>query len=136
MSYNYGGGTSPFVLLGVTLFIIALAYFVIIRNPNFLKNLGKSGKIRAAVGKTVSGPNVYPVVGPIITVERTDCNTTGCGDGGDSYRDNVGFPCRYLVLVGHRLDLRRCSSIGGMRYISSVRGTMRQQEQRCKIGEY
>ena len=37
MSFNYGGGTHPLVFLLVAIFIIALAYIIIMRNPNFLK---------------------------------------------------------------------------------------------------
>jgi hypothetical protein len=41
VSFIYGeGGTHPLILLLVALFIIGLAYFVIIRNPNFLKIRG------------------------------------------------------------------------------------------------
>jgi len=47
VSFNYGGnGTSPFLLLGVALFVIAIAYFLLVRNPNFLRNLER--KVPAA----------------------------------------------------------------------------------------
>jgi hypothetical protein len=42
-------GTSIAVTLGVIIFIIALAYILLVRNPNFLKSLtGLTGNLSAA----------------------------------------------------------------------------------------
>ena len=41
--------------------------------------------------------------------------------------------CRYSDLVDRYLGLRRSSSIGGMKFISSVRETLNQQEQSCEL---
>jgi hypothetical protein len=49
-----GGGSSLAVTLSIVIFIIALAYILFIRNPNFLKNLlGKSIACVAARGTTM-----------------------------------------------------------------------------------
>lgn len=57
-----GGGTSSLVTIGIIIFIISIAYFVFIRNPNFLKNLLEGGKVGAVGGNTATGPNVYQTV--------------------------------------------------------------------------
>ena len=100
MAYvNFGGGRSPLVTLLIVIFIIAIAYFVFIRNPNWLKNL-MGGKVGVASATHVDGPNVYTVKEAHSVSDNTsDANSGGSNDCdsatsvGSSWRDNVPFDC-------------------------------------------
>lgn len=73
-------------LIIIVIGIIAVLY--ILKN----KNLFRFGSVMAgaAVGATVQGPNVYPVVGDI---PRSGAFGTSVANSGTSFRDNVSFPC-------------------------------------------
>lgn len=82
-------GTSDLLVnLGIVVLVIVVIYFVIIRNPNALNWLKGSKVGAAAIGATVPGPNVYPVVGPALTNGIITIRSSGT-----SFRDNQGYDC-------------------------------------------
>jgi hypothetical protein len=94
VSFGNGGGTSPLVLLSIVIFIVGLAYFIFIKNPQLLNRLLGKGSgfvgITATVGETKPGPNIYPSLGDI---QRSGAFGWNIANDGTSFRDNVSFPC-------------------------------------------
>ena len=73
----------------LVIFMIGIiAIIVILKN----KNLFRFGSVMAgaAVGATVPGPNIYPVVRDI---PRSGGFGLSIANSGTSFRDNVSFPC-------------------------------------------
>jgi hypothetical protein len=67
--------------------IIAVLY--VLKNKNLFR-FGSPVTATAAIGATVPGPNVYPVVGDI---PRSGEFGLSIANDGTSFRDNVSFPC-------------------------------------------
>jgi hypothetical protein len=76
-------------LSALVIFIIGIIVVLyILKNKNLFK-FGSPVTAGAAIGATVTGPNVYQVVGQITpTLGNTGLSTASGGDGEPSYRDN------------------------------------------------
>lgn|GEM_PF-2440011 len=82
MAKRSGIGASLPTLLVI---IVGIIFIVVIwENKNFLR-FGSPVTATAAIGATVPGPNVYPVVGPIAPTVQS-CVTVR--SSGTSFRDN------------------------------------------------
>jgi hypothetical protein len=75
------GSTLPALLIIIVGIIFVIA---ILRNKNFLK-FGSPVTVGAAIGDSVPGPNVYPVVGPIAPTAQSRVTVRSSGT---SFRDN------------------------------------------------
>lgn len=72
------------------IFLIGIVAVIFILKNKHLLSFGPIATAGAAVGATVQGPNVYPVVGDI---PRSGGFGTSVANDGTSFRDNVSFPC-------------------------------------------
>ena len=77
-------------LIMILIGIVVVLY--ILKNKNLFR-FASPVTAGAAIGATVPGPNVYPVVAQITLPGEYGLSTASGGDGEPSYRDNITFDC-------------------------------------------
>lgn len=102
----YSQSNSGALWFFVFLIVAIVMLIFLMRNPNFKNWLNQlfsgigttpsqTGTTPSGGGQqgTVTGANIYPVIGPIAATGDTRHSTAGSGSGGGSERDNLGFDC-------------------------------------------